>query len=165
MTSHHHYSQGSFVVEIKNNLFHDGTTAKPNIVCKHTIVCCMTTLFKTQSRFVSVWEYSDCFTNSIIIPLLSKGRHPHSLVGGPCLQTPWCSCDVNNLNTWTQHKHSHVSWWVIFSPCSPILSLLSPHSSPTTQTVFLLLAKTVLVFCLYSWPCHGRPCIIYEIFI
>ena len=51
MTSHHHYSQGSFVVEIKNNLFHRGTTAPPNIVCKHTIICIVWQHCFKHSRF------------------------------------------------------------------------------------------------------------------
>ena len=77
----------------------------------------------------------------------------------PCLQSVLvgCSCDVNNLNTWREHKHSHVSWWVIFSPCSPILSLLSSHLlslTNNTNSFSLVRLKLFLcsVFLAMLWP-------------
>ena len=51
---------------------------------------------------------------------------------------------MNPTQTLTRVSVSHIQ--PMFS--NTLSSLLSPLSSPTTQTVFLLLAKTVLVFCL-----------------
>ena len=48
-----------------------------------------------------------------------------------------------------QHKHSHVSEWVIFSPCSPILSplLSSPLRLLTNNTNSFSLVRLKLFLC------------------